>query len=120
MRNGFSFELYGMIFENCYIYSSKYKSGNLQLSLFGIDPEINEMSCFVDITLDQTRRALKDNEIVVDCKYKPTLIPQLKDLGILKEQTGICVTNGMLYPVYAIDLTKIKERQYCMQELVAA
>ena len=31
---GFSFELYETIFKNCFIYSSKYKNGNLQLSLF--------------------------------------------------------------------------------------
>ena len=120
MECGFNFELYEMVFENCFIYSSRYKNGNLQLSLFGVDPETNQTAHFADITLEQNSRKLRENEIVVDCRFKPTLIPQLKDLGILKEQTGICVANAMIYPVYTIDLTRIGEIQYCMQELVAA
>lgn len=120
MENGFSFELYEMIFENCFIHTSRYKNGNLQLSLFGIDPETNQTAHFVDITLDQNTRYLKENEIVVDCRFKPTMIPQLIDLGILKEQTGICVVNASIYPIYTIDLTRIVANQYCMQELVAA
>lgn len=120
MESGFSFELYEMIFENCFIHSSYYSNGNLQLSLFGIDPKTNETVHFTDITLNQTKRFLKDNEIVVDCKFKPTMIPQLIDLGILKEQTGICVINSSIYPIYTIDLCKISAIQYCMQELVAA
>lgn len=120
MENGFSFELYEMIYENCFIHSSRYKNGNLQLSLFGIDPKTNETSHFVDITLNQNCRVLRENEIVVDFKYKPTLIPQLKELGVLKEQTGICVIENGIYPIYTIDLTKVLANQYCMQELVAA
>ena len=120
MENGFSFELYEMLFEKCFIYSSRYKNGNLQLSLFGIDPKTNETAHFADITLDQNRRLLKENEIVVDCLYKPTLIPQLIDLGILKEQVGICVMNSVIYPIYTVNLTNINQKQYCMQELVAA
>ena len=98
----------------------KWFYGNLQLSLFGIDPKTNEIAHFADITLDQNKRLLKDNEIVVDCRFKPTMIPQLIDLGILKEQTGICVINASIYPIYTIDLTRICANQYCMQELVAA
>ncbi len=120
MESGFSFELYEILFENCFIHSSRYKNGNLQLSLFGIDPETNQTAHFVDITLDQNTRYLKENEIVVDCRFKPTMIPQLIDLGILKEQTGICVVNASIYPIYTIDLTRIVANQYCMQELVAA
>lgn len=120
MESGFSFELYEMVFENCFVHSSRYKNGNLQLSMFGIDPETNQTAHFVDITLEQNNRVLKENEIVVDCKYKPTLIPQLIELGILKEQTGICVFKSCIYPVYTIDLTTLGEIQYCMQELVAA
>lgn len=120
MESGFSFELYEMVFENCFIHSSRYKNGNLQLSLFGIDPETNQTAHFVDITLDQNTRYLKENEIVVDCRFKPTMIPQLIDLGILKEQTGICVVNASIYPIYTIDLTRIVANQYCMQKLVAA
>ena len=120
MQSGFNFELYEMVFENCFIHSSYYKNGNLQLSLFGIDQNTNETAHFADITLDPKKRVLKENEIVVDCKFKPTMIPQLIDLGILKEQTGICVVNSSIYPIYTIDLTRISANQYCMQELVAA
>ncbi len=120
MESGFSFELYEVIFENCFIHSSYYKNGNLQLSLFGFDPETNQTAHFADITLDQNKRLLKENEIIVDCKYKPTLIPQLKNLGILKEQTGIFAMNSTIYPIYTIDLSRILANQYCMQELVAA
>lgn len=120
MGSGFKFELYEMIFKNCFIQSSYYKNGNLQLSLFGIDPETNETTHFADITLNQSKRILKENEIVVDCRFKPTMIPQLIDLGILKEQTGICVVDGSIYPIYTIDFTRISTNQYCMQELIAA
>lgn len=120
MKCGFNFELYETVFENCFIHSSRYKNGNLQLNLFGLDPETNQTAHFADITLEQNIKKLRKNEIVVDCKYKPTLIPQLKELHILKEQTGICVSNSMIYPIYTVDLTKLVEFQYCMQELVAA
>lgn len=120
MESGFSFELYEMVFENCFIHSSRYKNGNLQLSLFGIDPETNQTAHFADITLDQNSRVLREDEIVVDCKYKHEMIPQLIELGILKEQIGICVFGNCIYPIYTIDLTRIGEIQYCMQELVAA
>ena len=112
MESGFNFELYEMVFENCFIHISYYK--------FGIDPKTNETAHFADITLDPQKQVLKENEIVVDCKFKPTMIPQLIDLGILKEQTGICVVNSSIYPIYTIDLTRISANQYCMQELVAA
>jgi len=120
MENGFDFELYEIIFKNCFIHSSIYSNGNLQLSLFGTDETTNETAHFADITLEQNHKVLKENEIVVDCIYKPTLIPQLKDLGILKEQTGTCIVNSNIYPIYTIDFTKISEKQYSMQELVAA
>jgi len=120
MESGFSFELYETVFENCFVFCSRYKNGNLQLSLFGVDPETNQTAHFADITLEQNRRVLKENEIVVDCRFKPTLIPQLIELGILKQQTGICVVEGSIYPIYTIDLTRLGEIQYCMQELVAA
>lgn len=120
MESGFSFELYETIFKNCFIHSSRYVNGNLQLSLFGTDPETSETAHFADITLLQNNRKLGKNEIVVDCKYKPTLIPQLKNLGIIKDQLGICMVKNTLYPIYTIDLTKVNSKSYCMQELVAA
>lgn len=120
MESGFCFELYDIVFQNCCINTSRYVNGNLQLSLFGVDPKTNETSHFADITLDQNSKKLKEDEIVVDCIYKPTLIPQLKQLGILKKQTGICVVNSYIYPVYIVDLSKITENECYMQELVVA
>ena len=120
MESGFTFELYEMVFENCFIHSSNYKNGNLQLSLFGVDPRTSETAHFADITLEQHKTLLKSNEIVVDCKYKPDLIPQLIDLGILKKQIGICVTKGSIYPIYTINLSKVKKYGYCMQQLAVA
>lgn len=120
MQYGFSFELYETVFRNCFLHSSRYKNGNLQLSLFGVDSKTNETAHFVDITLEQNNRILRNNEIIVDCKYKPTIIPQLKELGILKEQIGIYIMNNTLYPIYTIDLVKINEKSYQMQELIAA
>ena len=119
MENGFSFELYGMIFENCFIHSSNYTNGNLKLSLFGTDPKIHETAHFADITLEQNQKKLKQNEIIVDCKYKPNLIPQLLDLGILQSQVGIYILNSTIYPIYTIDLNKIAQKQYYMQAIAA-
>lgn len=120
MENGFSFELYGDVFTNCFIHRSVYTNGNLKLSLFGTDPRANETAHFADITLEQNSRSLRENEIVVDCMYKPTFISQLKELGILKEQTGICVINTSMYPVYTIDSAFVNKKLYYMRELVAA
>lgn len=120
MESGFDFELYETLFKNCFIYNSRYSNGNLQLSLFGVDPATNETAHFADITLEQNSRVLKENEIVVDCKYKPTLIPQLINLGVLKEQVGVCVVKGTIYPIYTINEIMVNEKQYCMRELVAA
>lgn len=120
MKNGFSFELYENVFENCFIHSSRYSNGNLQLSLFGTDPAIYETAHFADITLNQNKMKLADDEIIVDCKYKPEFIPQLKDLGIITEQTGIFAQNNCIYPIYKIDLKKISEKQYCTEELLIA
>ncbi len=120
MGSGFDFELYETVFKNCFIHSSRYKNGNLQLSLFGIDPATNQTAHFADITLEQNSRVLRNGEIVVDCKFKPTLIPQLLKLGILKVQTGLCNVNKVLYPVYTVNSTQVNENSYCMQELLAA
>ena len=120
MESGFSFELYERVFENCFIHSSYYKNGNLQLSLFGNDSETNEIAHFADITLEQNKKLLGENEIVVDCTYKPTLIPQLLELGILQEQTGLYVVGLNIYPIYKIDLSNLIQKQYVMQKLVAA
>lgn len=120
MKNGFNFEMYETIFKNCFIHSSRYQNGNLQLSLFGIDPETNETTHFADITLNQSDILLKEYEIIVDCKNRPTLIKQLINLGILKEQIARCVVKNVIYPIYTIDFTKIQENCYYVQELIAA
>ena len=120
MRSGFDLELYGETFKNCFIESSSYKNGNLQLSLFGIDPVINETCHLADITLEQNKNILKDSKIVVDSKYKPELIPQLIDLGILVEQVGVFVDKNTIYPIFTIDLSKIKQNSYAQLELIAA
>lgn len=120
MENGFSFECYDTIYEKCFIHRSKYSNGNLQLSLFGIDLAIGDVAHFADITLEQNIRELAKNEIIVDCKFKPTFVPQLIELGILKEQVGIYVANSMFYPIYTVDFEKINEKEYALQNLVAA
>ena len=63
---------------------------------------------------------LSPDEIVVDCKFKPTLVPQLLELGIIKNQTGIYVKNSDIYPVYSINSDKVQENYYHLEELVAA
>jgi len=120
MKSGFDFELYETLFTNCFILSSRYTNGNLQLSLFGTDLTTNETAHFADITLNQNSKVLRENEIVVDFKYKPAMIPQLIKLGILKEQVGICPIKDTIYPIYTIDKTIVNQKQYYMQELVAA
>ena len=120
MNGGFCFELYGTKFLNCFIHKSRYKNGNLQLSLFGVDPELNETCHFADITLEQNSKILSNSKIVVDAKYKPELIPQLKKLGILVEQVGLMVQNLTLYPIFTIDFSKINENCYVAEELIAA
>lgn len=119
MKSGFNFELYETLFTNCFIFSSTYSNGNLQLSLFGVDSETNETAHFADITINQNNKQLKENEIVVDCKYKPTMIPQLIKLGILEKQVGICVIKDAIYPIYTINKTIVNQKQYCMQEVAA-
>lgn len=120
MKGGFCFELYETHFTDCFIHASRYTNGNLQLSLFGIDPVINETCHLADITLEQNKNILKDSKIVVDSKYKPELIPQLIDLGILVEQVGVFVDKNTIYPIFTIDLSKIKQNSYAQLELIAA
>ena len=42
MKNGFDFELYETVFKNCFVECSSYRNGDLQLSLYGIDPKLNQ------------------------------------------------------------------------------
>ena len=110
MKSGFTFELYEMIFKNCFIHSSNYKNGNLQLSLFGTDPETNETAHFADISLEQNRRKLKDDEVIVDYMFKPTLIPQLKNLGILKNRQVYMLINLLSIQFIRLIILKFKRK----------
>ena len=120
MKNGFDLELYGETFKNCFIESSSYKNGNLQLSLYGLDTNVNQISHFADITLNQNVVDLADNTIIVDNKFKPTLVPQLIKLGILAEKIKMCIIDNVFYPIYKIDFSKINSQRYYETELLAA
>ena len=120
MKRGFSFEMDDIIFKNCYVNSSFYTNGDIRLSIIGNNAITNTTENVVDITLEQNTVNLRKNEIVVDCIYNPTMIPQLKRLGIIKQQTGICVANSNIYPIYSIDFTEFEEKENCMHGLVAA
>jgi hypothetical protein len=120
MESGFSFKLYETEFTNCCVHISRYANGNLHLSLIGIDPDTNEMEHIADISLEQNKMKLKFNEVIVDYMYKDNFITQLKNLGIIKKQTGVCAANSALYPIYSVDFNKIVESRYSVQELIAA
>ena len=114
MRSGFDLELYGETFKNCFIESSSYKNGNLQLSLYGLDANVNQISHFADITLNQNVVNLTDDTIIVDNKFKPTLVPQLA------EKIKMCIIDNVFYPIYKIDFSKINSQRYYETELLAA
>lgn len=120
MKNCFDLEMYGTLFTKCFIEYSTYQNGDLHLSLYGIDPNINETAHFADITLEQNSIQLQENEIVVNNRFKPTLEKQLEKLGILKEKVRNCIVNNTFYPIYKIDFSKVIEKCYCLDELVAA
>ena len=120
MENGFCFECYNTVYNNCFIHRSRYADGSLQLSLFGTYYLTGDTTHFADITLNQNRIKLAKNEIIVDCKFKPSFVPQLVELGILKEQVSTYIANNMFYPIYTVDLEKINEKGYVVRNLVAA
>lgn len=120
MKSGFDIEMYETLFKECFIECSTYPNGNLHLSLYGIDPKINETSHFADITLEQNSIKLQEDEIVVNNRFKPTLVPQLEKLEILKEKVRNCIVENTFYPIYKIDFSKVIEKYYYLQELVAA
>lgn len=119
MKSGFSFELYGETFTNCFIESSSYKNGNLQLSLYGLDSRVNQISHFADITLNQNVVNLTNDTIVVDNKFKPNLVPQLEKLGILVKKVKMCVIDNV-YPIYKIDFSKLNSNRYYYSTLLTA
>ena len=120
MVRNFNFNLYGLKFTNCFIHKSRYKNGNLQISLFGTNLETGDTEHFVDITLEQKKIRLSDDRIVVNNLYKPEMIPQLVKLGILKELESRCVINDTIYPIYRIESTKVYQCSFRVPELVAA
>lgn len=120
MKNGFDLEMYETLFRECFIEYSTYSNGNMRLCLYGIDPEINETAHFADITLEQNSIKLNDDEIIVNNHFKPTLVPQLEKLGILKEKVKNCIVENTFYPIYKIDFSKVIEKCYYIQDLVAA
>ena len=99
MKNSFDMEMYGTLFKQCFINCSSYPNGNLQLSLYGLDPNVNQMSHFADITLEQSSIQLPEDEIIVNNRFRPTLVEQLERLGILKEKIGTCIVDNILYPI---------------------
>ena len=107
MRSGFDLELYGETFKNCFVESSLYRNGNLQLSIYGLDTNVNQVSHLADITLNQNVVDLSDDTIIVDNKFKPTLVPQLEKLGILAEKIKMCIIDNVFYPIYTINFSKI-------------
>lgn len=120
MKNVFDLEMYETLFKDCFIEYSTYQNGDLQLSLYGVDSNINETAHFADITVEQNLVQLQDDEIVVNNRFKPTLVKQLEKLGILKEKVRNCVIQNAFYPIYKIDFSKVIEKCYCLEELVAA
>lgn len=120
MNNGFNFSLYGRLFKNCFIEYSTYRNGDLQLSIFGMDTTTKEIAHLTDITLEQNCVNLGNNEVVVNNRFKPTLVPQLENLGILKEKLRMCIVNDVFYPIYSIDLSKLNENRYYLYDMVAA
>lgn len=120
MKNGFDLEMYETLFTECFIEYSTYSNGDMQLSLYGLDPTTNETAHFADITLEQNLIKLQDDEIVVNNRFRPTLVPQLEKLGILKEKVRNCVIEGNFYPIYKINFSKVIEKCYYLQDMVAA
>lgn len=120
MRSGFDLELYGETFKNCFVESSLYRNGNLQLSIYGLDTNVNQVSHLADITLNQNVVDLSDDTIIVDNKFKPTLVPQLEKLGILAEKIKMCIIDNVFYPIYTINFSKINGQKHYENELFAA
>ena len=124
-QSGFEFEMYETIFDDCFIDRSMYSNGNLKLSLYGKDvrngnTEDFNTEHFADITLDQDIYKLPLHEVIVDNHFKPSLIPQLKSLGILKDMLCMCYVKGKLYPKYSLNMDKVLSKSFKMPSLVAA
>ena len=120
MESGFDLEMYETVFINCFIECSRYANGNLKLSLYGTDVKTEETAHFADITLENNKIRLPENEVIVDNRFKPTLIPQLKKLGILKDKLSMCIVNDTFYPIYSINYSNVLKNRYRLLDLIAA
>ena len=122
MKSGFYLEMYGTIFTDCFIERSRYANGNLRLSLYGRDANNNfEMAHFADITVENNKIKLSDNEIIVNNCSEPTLITQLKELGIIKEIVSRCIIKDTFYPIYSINYYEVlaHSHSYYKEKLMA-
>jgi len=120
MCKKFDLNVYGKTFTECFLHFSKYVNGDLQVSVFGIDPDTNLTGHFLDISLEQNSIELQENEIIVDHRYKPEIIDQLEDLGILKEKIDMCVINFTMYPIYSLDVPKLDNYTYVEEMMLCA
>ena len=118
MCKKFSLSVYNKIFTECFLHFSRYVNDDLQVSVFGIDPDTDLMGHFLDISLEQNSIELLENEIIVDHRYKPEIIEQLEDLGILKEKVRMCIINLTMYPVYSLDVPKLENYTYVEESML--
>ena len=84
------------------------------------DANVNQISHFADITLNQNVVDLTDDTIIVDNKCKPTLVPQLEKIGILAAKIKMFIIDNVFYPIYKIDFSKVNSQRYYETELLAA
>ena len=122
---GFEFEMYETMYEDCFIDRSMYANGNLKLSLYGKDLKNSNTDYYntehlAEITLDQDIYKLPLNEVIVDNHFKPSLIPQLQSLGIIKDMLCMCYVKGKLYPKYSLNMDKVIAKSFKIPNLVAA
>ena len=116
---GYVIALFSLIFL-FYTNSFVIKNRKKEISLYGLDANVNQISHFADITLNQNVVNLTDDTIIVDNKFKPTLVPQLEKLGILAEKIKMCIIDNVFYPIYKINFSKINSQRYYETELLAA
>ena len=113
--------VYGKTFVNCILHFSVYNNGNLKVSVFGMDPDTSLRGHFLDISLEQNEISLADDCIVVNNRYKPEIVEQLENLGILQERIRMCVISNTIYPVYSVNIPESENYSYIEdRELCAA
>lgn len=120
MEYGFKFRLYEKDFTDCFIHYSMYGDGKLKLSLFGAESGSDMIEHFADITLENKKLKLGEDEIVVDDKFKSNFVEQLTKLGILKEKVSDCIIKGFRYPIHKVNFGALYQNCYQYEELQAA